>query len=639
MPDRIDEIGSALRALDEAAPLRQAGRNDPEVGVPLKHQLSRDPSDFVMIEPGQWKAEGWASQRTGLPPGCPVMPLGREGQKSFFLDTMGCLFELDAKSSGKGPVGALFGGRSRYLVWAWPRWSVPKNVRRKVKTEDGETTTEVIELPSKINGWASDEARQDLVDACSYMGVYNPTDTIRGRGAWKAADGSLVLHVGDAVWIGGGYKPPGEHDGFIYPARPKIGRPSARPQPAGEGGPGQELLDIFESFNWDRPVVDPRLTLGWLMTAKIGGALHRRPVLFVHGGEGSGKSTLQDVLRVVMNGAMVATADASQAGIYHHIQQDSIAVLVDELEAKEEKGGGIDKILALARIAYSGDKMHRGSKEGQGKEFTLLSSFMASAVNKPATDAQDDSRMAVVMLREREQAGGKLAGGAPLDAVGRHLTRRWIDWWDRWPELLAVMQAALIEVGHTDRSADTFGTLAAACHVALRDDLPEPGELVDWQRWLNPRELDEITSGERSWRRCMMHLLNASVEQWKTLTQKNLGELFAKIQAAESAGEDASGWWTTIIERLPALGMSITWPNGAFSGPFDTAELFLPANHPSVQAVFEGTPWSGRRGAPGPWCNALRQAPRQLWRNGKSGKGLDRKASGIFINIKQALDV
>jgi hypothetical protein len=627
MADRIEEISSALQSFEEErlATLRQAGKNDPVAGAPLRHQISREPDDVVMIEPGMWIDDGWASARTGLPPSCPVIPLGRDGQVCFFLDTMGSVFELDARSSGKGPIGALFGGRSRYLEWAWPRWSQPKQVKRKV--EGGEIET--ISLPSKIIGWQADDARQCLVDACSYMGIYDATDQVRGRGAWKADDGSLIYHAGDRVLVRGRWEQPGEYDGRIYPARPRIGRPTMRAQPGGPGSAGDELIDALRTFNWDRPEVDPRLVLGWVMTAKVGGALARRPVLFVHGGEGSGKSTLQELLRLVMNGALIATAEATQAGIYHHLKQDSIAVMVDELEAKDD-GRSVDKIMALARIAYSGDKMHRGSKEGAGKEFTLMSSFMASAVNKPATEAQDDSRMAVVMLREREKAGGSLGVSVgTADAWGRHLLRRWFDWWPRWAELLAVMRGALIEAGHNDRGCDTFAPLASACHVALRDDMPEPGELEDWMRWLNPKELEEITSRERTWRRCLTHLLSANVEAWRQNTDKTIAAVLMELRRNP-------GWARTSVERLNQIGMSLIWPKG-MEESYATARLFVPANQPAVHDLYDGTPWAGRLGAPGPWCNALRQAPRELWENAKCGRGLIAKTSGLAIDVARAL--
>jgi hypothetical protein len=633
MVERIEEIGSALRSFEEErqATLRQLGKNDPLPGAPLRHQNGREPDDVVMIDPGQWEPDGWADQRTGLPPGCPVIPLGKDGATAFFLDTLGCVYELHAASSGKGPIESMFGGRTRYLEWAWPRWSQPRRVKRTIKGDDGELTEETITVPSRVIGWEADRARQDLVNACAYIGVYNFADLVRGRGAWLGTDGKLIYHAGDRVLIGGRWHDPGEHDGLIYPARPRIGRPSARPQAAGPGSPGDELFETLQSFNWDRAELDPRLVLGWLMTAKIGGALPRRPVLFLHGGEGSGKSTLHELLRSVMNGALIATAETSQAGIYHHLKQDSIAVLIDELEAKDDMRT-VDKILTLARIAYSGDKMHRGGKDGVGQEFTLQSSFMASAVNKPATEAQDDSRMAVVMLREREAAGAKLEiKPAWADALGRHLLRRCFDWWDRWPALVASIRGALIEVGHNDRSGDTFAPLAAGCHIALRDDLPEPGELRDWQRWLDPSQLEEIANRERTWKRCLRHLINAAPDAWRTNSDKTVAAVLLELKSSP-------GWADTADDRLQQVGMSLSWPAG-HARSYESARLFVPSNHPAVQALFAGTPWAGHPGAPGPWAGALRQAPRDLWDRGVSGKGLDQKTKGLFIQVSRALDV
>jgi hypothetical protein len=63
----------------------------------------------------------------------------------------------------------------------------------------------------------------------------------------------------------------------------------------------------------------------------------------------------------------------------------------------------------------------------------------------------------------------------------------------------------------------------------------------------------------------------------------------------------------------------------------------VPANQPAVHDLYEGTVWAGRLGAPGPWCNALRQAPRELWANAKCGKGLIAKTSGIYIHVERAL--
>ena len=64
----------------------------------------------------------------------------------------GAVAELEAKSSGKGPIGYIFAGRSRYLEWAWPRF--------------GKKTRASVTAP--VTGWDADNARQALVtDACA----------------------------------------------------------------------------------------------------------------------------------------------------------------------------------------------------------------------------------------------------------------------------------------------------------------------------------------------------------------------------------------------------------------------------------------------------------------------------------------
>jgi hypothetical protein len=629
--DPFAAIAASLKDFDEelALTLRQLGVRDPLPGAPLRWQIGREPDEVALIEPGKWDEAGFADRRTGLPPGCPVTPLGKSGEAAWFLDTMGAVFALEARSSGKGPIGALFAGRSRYLEWAWPRFG---------RAPRGGGSGPVV-------GWEADNARQALFDAAAWKGHFALEDQVRGRGAWKDDDGSLIYHAGDGVWIDGEWRAPGVHGRYIYPGRPiPIGRPSGRPQPAGADGPGEMLFELLKTFNWDRGELDARLMLGWIVTAKVGGALHRRPVCFVTGTEGSGKSTLHEVLRAVMNRALIKTSNTTQAGIYQTLQQDSVAILIDEFEGKEDSRVA-DKILELARIAYSGDVMQRGGKDGVGKEFQLFSSFMGSAVSKPATDATDDSRMFVAMLREREKAGGKVALSInELDALGRHLLRRIFDWWAPrpgrcgWEGLVELFRQALIAAGHNDRACDTFAPLAAGCHLALSDDEPRPEELAQWGVWLAPDVLTETAGREKTWRRCFNHLLNAQPDVWRNHTEKSVGTMLERYDKEPM-------FLAGLEERLAQVGLAISWAEGEAFQVYDTARLFVPTNHPGVHALFAGTQWAGRLGSPGPWVPLLRQAPKlapdgqALWWNGKCGRGLDRKAAGLFIRVKQALEV
>ena len=617
MPRRggaLDDIAAALPTFEEAeqASLRQKGMRDPLPGCPL--MVQRHPgAEPEEIDPGAWRGQGLAQPVSGLPPDCPVTPLGKDGATCYLLDTMGAVAELDAKSSGKGPIGYIFAGRSRYLEWAFPRFG-------KAPRSGGK--------PS-VNGWDADDARQTLVDACAFAGVFQMEDQVRGRGAWPAEDGGLIYHAGDAIWIDGRWRAPGAHGRHIYPARGAIGRPSPRAHRGGAGSSGDYLLELLRTFHWDRGELDARLMLGWLMTAKMGGALHRRPVVFVVGAEGSGKSTLHGVLRATMNRALIQSSNTTQAGIYQQLRQDSVAIMVDEMEAKEDTRT-VDRILELARICYSGDRMQRGGKDGVGREFTLSSSFLGSSISKPATDAQDDSRMAVLMLRKREQAGGRLVLDVPtLEGIGRDLLRRIFDHWGRWEAIVEPFRALMIELGHTDRACDTFAPLAAAAHLALSDDLPTAIELEPWREWLAPADLAEVATREDTWRRCFWHMLEAQPDSLRTWHHKSLGSAIAAFQANDvELGE---------LEKVAAVcGVAISFPRGA-EQTIAHARLFVPFKSPPLHALFEGTPWAGRLGAPGPWGGVLRQAPREVWSVSVCDKALNRSAKGLMLGLRAIL--
>ncbi|WP_313010673.1 hypothetical protein [Brevundimonas sp.] len=617
---------------DQVALSRQvlsAARNDPPRGAPLTFEIRKDEPEAV--EPGRWRDHH--AQWHRLPLGCPVTPLGKlatlSGTTYFFLDTLGEVAVL-SENAGKGHITSLFGGRPLYLTWAWPRFG----------------------KGGVVTGYAAEDARDDLFAACTYCGTFELEDRVRGRGAWRDDDGRLIYHAGDAIWIDGRWKPPGSHGRYIYPGRPKIGRPSPRMEASGAGSPGDVLLTGLRSWNWERPELDPRLALGWLMTAMVGGALEQRPVIYVNGGEGSGKSTLQKLFRLLMNGALLATSNTTQAGIYQKVKQDSVAVMVDEMEAKEDTRT-TDKILELARVAYSGDKMQRGGKDGVGQEFSVMSSFLFSSIAVPAIDAQDASRMAILMLRERvardtvlEDLG--LRDATKIQAIGRQLLKRMVSWFDRpagedWNALLARFKATLIAVGHNDRSADTFGALAAACHASLEDTMPDEVELQLWQGLLKSSDLVETSGKERTWRRAFMHMIEAQPEQLRTNRHRSVGSVLAAWRAnfvPGFVGENAS--YEDVIYTLKNFGMTISWGKDEFGQPmleeWATARLFIPAKHPGLNILYAGTPWAGRMGTPGPWTGVLRQMPPHLWKAGKCDRGLDRKASGILVNLADVFE-
>jgi hypothetical protein len=367
------------------------------------------------------------------------------------------------------------------------------------------------------------------------------------------------------------------------------------------------------------------------MTAKIGGALDQRPVVYLSGEEGSGKTTLQKILRILMNGALMATSNTTQAGDLsaHQAGQRRRPGRRERAEGRQRAS---NKLLELARIAYSGDKMNRGDKDGVGREFALMSSFMASSIVEPAMDSQDASRMAKLVLRPIEATPNDgVIDATALDLYGRQLLRRLFDWFPRWAELRRRFRAALIESAMTAAPPTPSRPWPPAPTSPCSTTSPTPRSWPSGRAWLKADELVETAGKEKTWRRCLTMMLQAQPDILRHETHKTVGDALAKFKDDSGVGVD------DVVRWIKPVGLSVSFADGA-PLTYDNLRLFVPAKHVGLHSLFEGTPWAGRLGAPGPWIGVLRQAPRDVWAPGKCGRGLDKKASGIFIQLAAALD-
>lgn len=615
-PDPFDAIADAL-AIDETElqSLREQAALDPIPGCPLTLLDQRGLPTGELLEPGDWADH--VDRRTGLPPNCPILPLGFDGQTFYFLNTVGQVAVLDAKSSGKGPIDALFAGRSAYLQWAWPR---------KTQIKDTASYT--------VKGYEAEQARIALFDACAFTGSFDDMERVRGRGAWTDAAGRLIYHAGDRVWYDGRWRAPGAHGEWVFPARTAVMAPDLRPAEGGGYGAAQEVLDILLTWNWQRQELDARLLLGWICAAMIGGALDWRPMTFLTGDQATGKSTLQALIKHLLGGLLVQSTNTTAAGIYQKVQHDSAPVSVDEIEAEADTRRA-DDVIKLARVAASGGLLLRGGSDHNGKEFQARSAFIFSAINMPPMGMQDQSRMAVLALRPLDEhpsrAGKKdlasITPPLPSDprALGRQLLRRMFDGWERWPRVLSLYRGAMREAGHGGRGADQFGTMAAAAHLALSDDDPTSQELDWWIDRLKVDELAETATFSPNWKQCLQHMLDTQPDALRHRSgAKSVG---AAVEAYRRTNSDED-----LADVCKAVGLAVTWPDSEVRS-WETVRLFVPATHPAVQKLFEGTQWAGRAGASGVWASALRQAPEDAAQPGACGKGLDKKRWGIFIAL------
>ncbi len=526
----------------------------------------------------------------GMPDGCPVVPLGVKGDVSFYLDANRQMIALKPKDHSRTGIVQLFGRYKDLLYEHWPR----------TKMVDGEVL---------VIGWRPELIGELLQAESATAGVWDPTEKVRGRGAWRGQDGELILHCGDRILMGrppaaetgvGKWHKPGLVQSQVYPAGPPLYRPAEASAPAGDEGPGATLYRLLRSWNWERGGLDARLLLGWITAAMIAGALKWRPAVWLTGGRGTGKSTLHDVLGYLLGDGLVAVADGSPAGIWQKLKHDSLPVALDELEA-EEDGRKAQALVRLARAAASGAMILRGGSDHQATSFVARSAFLFSSILIPPLQGQDRSRLAILELGELGDALPPKLDGGTLRELGRQLLRRMLDGWHRFDQTLERWRAELTAAGHSARGADQFGTLLTAADLALYDELPDSDSIAEIVDALKASSLSEIDDDIRDEFRARDHLLSQVIDPWKSGERRTLAEWIHRAERpikALQGSEDREQ-----AQRILAIyGIKVQWNHGK-------AFVAIANQHSGLAALFERSHWAGRSGTSGVWMQAFRRLP------------------------------
>ena len=604
---------------------------------PLADALDNPAAAPSLAQPGDVAPElGRFDEAPPFPAGCPVQVLGNQqdvlgNQLIYYLNRNGQIVGLQAGNKhGKLALAALFGETIGWLESHFPQWSPPQY--------EGRGKDRHLVKESQIIGFDQAEAAQALVIEGTRKGIFDPAGRMRGRGAHRIGTRGMALHCGDKLLISrvkadGSIRDwhwidPGLHDRQVYPAAEPVPRPWHEPC---DTRAAEKLLRALQSWQWKRPLLDARFVLGGIGGSFVGGWQRWRSNLWIHGGKGTGKSTLNGkngLIHQLFGEGVFRTGNTSAAGIRQSLKNSTVPVMLDEIEASADNRR-VNEVIELARIASSGDNMTRGSADHTAQEFTLQSVFWFSSILIPPIEPQDKSRLALCELKPIP------IGTPPLDLdamglpkMGRELQRRMIDGLWRLEATKAKFHGALAASGHDSRACDQFGTLLACADLLINDwddcadGLPDDEEVAHWAGLCRPERMTEISDAMSDEAACLNRITTSQVQARGGDEREAIGSWISKavcgamlplLEREAEPGEERAG------KKLEQLGLKlvnasykpeerdlkgeVTRPGRWGACEFMAGEpgfLAIAGRHEAIADLFKGSKWQG-----GVWLQSL----------------------------------
>lgn len=564
---------------------------------------------------GRDGGRGWTPESNpvkALPSDCPVVPLGvaANGKTFYYLTPKRSLFEIAGGSHNVNTIRELFGHGG--IPWLYRHF--PK----------------VNQTTKEQNGWKADRASESLIAACWARDTFNRAEVVREIGGWKDQDGDIVLHCGDAILWKGGWEKPGFLEGHLYPAAAAMMKPALAPRDDAERHAQRAMIDRLltqlDSWNWQDLGAGERtipygqsadgsghklaslLCLGHAAAAKAGGALPHRPLLWLTGDTGSGKTTLQDLMKALQGTAMIKTSNTTGAGLWQALGQSSRPIAVDEAE-NEAGSRRMHDVIRLAREAATGGVILRGGAGHEGAQFFAQSTFSFSSIIIPPLLGQDISRMAVLELGSLKGAKASGADMREAAAMGQVISRRLVDGWRRWPATFEAYRAALQATGHDPRGCNQYGTLLAMADLIRFDECADADTIQLLTRALSAASIDAAQDRRSNAEAMLIHLTSTPVDAFRGGTRMTVAKL-ATIAAGLFDVKIGEGG-ATGDELSPRKCRDMLEPHGIFfKGHREKCRIILPNRHTGLARLFLGSQWETPPGTTGAWTQAMARLPK-----------------------------
>lgn len=437
-------------------------------------------------------------------------------------------------------------------------------------------------------------AANTVMRASELHGVFDPLRQ-RGRGAWYD-EGRTVLHLGNRLLVDGVESRIDKFETkYIYEAGPAIHYSGADPLDNHEAIRVREILD---SLHWEAPK-NGMLLAGWLTIAPICGALQYRPHCWLTGAATWGKSFVVEQIAGPLLGefALQLLSSTTSAGVRQTLGCDALPVVIDEFEGEDRTAQDrIAGMMELSRQSFSdsGARIIKGSQTGRAISYQIRSCFLMSSVTVNMTQKADETRVAVLSLRQPQDRPNqtKEAHFAALkDTVYRTLTPEWcarfraraIGLVPVIRENAATFAEALAEVIGSRRAGDQLGALAAGAYSLSSNKRVSKDQALDWARrqdWSTQRtataDTDEV--------RCLQHILSHEIYV----------DRVTRCAVAEAL-QDVRDW--VAVQPGDTVDPSVSPPARALSRTglrldADEALVWISAGYPPLTRVMAGTPWA-----------------------------------------------
>lgn len=370
-----------------------------------------------------------------------------------------------------------------------------------------------------------------LRQECTRIGIFDPTISSRGRGAWYD-QGRVIIHNGNELIFENKAYPLGDlASRFAYERRQSMGLVLNKPIPSPKAN---ELIKLLQSFRWEREV-SAQLLAGWIVLAPFCGVLNWRPHIWITGSAGSGKSYILNTIARPMMGkfGQPVQSDTTEPALRQMLGNDALPIIFDEFEAEQEFDQiRVQSVLKLARAASSNDSgnLVKGSTRGKSITYQVRSCFAFASISQSLIQYADITRVTTLALGN-SSSEEKLTNDAkikqlitPEYAEGLQSRTIWL-----LPTILknikTFSKAVAQELGET-RTGDQIGTLAAGAYSLYRTDEITLERAINWVReqdWKEERIKDYSKDEYRCLQMLMEHLTRFDAD--KMTVERSIGEL------------------------------------------------------------------------------------------------------------------